>query len=52
MNEISTLPPYEAKSFMCWIAEATEAYFENPETKKRFEKWIKERKQDGENTTA
>ena len=43
MNELSTLPPYEAKSFMLWIAKATEAYFENPDVKRRFEEWKKER---------
>lgn len=44
MNELSTLPPYEAKSFFLWVAKATEAYFENPDVKKRFEEWKKERK--------
>jgi len=43
MNELSTLPTYEAKSFMLWVAEATERYFENPDVEKRFEKWKKER---------
>lgn len=43
MNELSTLPPYEAKSFMLWLAEATEAYFQNPDVKRRFEEWKKER---------
>ena len=43
MNELSTLPTYEAKSFMLWVAKATEAYFENPDVKERFEKWKKER---------
>ncbi|MBQ8637113.1 MAG: hypothetical protein IJ423_05500 [Clostridia bacterium] len=43
MNELSTLPTYEAKSFMLWVAKATEAYFENPDVKRRFEEWKKER---------
>lgn len=43
MNELSTLPPYEAKRFMRWVAEATERYFENPDVKRRFEEWKKER---------
>lgn len=43
MNELSTLPTYEAKSFMLWVAEATERYFENPDVKRRFEEWKKER---------
>ena len=43
MSAINTLPTYEAKSFMSWVAEATQAYFENPDVKERFEKWKKER---------
>lgn len=41
MNELSTLPPYEAKSFMRWVAKSAEAYFENPDVKRRFEEWKK-----------
>ena len=40
---ISTLPEYEYNSFARWIAKTTEAYFEKPEVKKRFEEWIKNR---------
>lgn len=43
MAAISTLPKYEANSFARWVAEATEAYFENPDVKRRFEDWKKER---------
>ena len=42
VNELSTLPPYEAKSFMLWLAEATKAYFEDPDVKRKFEEWEKE----------
>ena len=42
MSDLSTLPAYEAKNFMRWVAEATERYFENPEVKRRFEEWKKE----------
>lgn len=44
MNELSTLPPYEARSFMLWVAKATEAYFQDPDVKKRFEEWKEEEK--------
>lgn len=43
MSELSTMPEYELRRFARWVAEATEAYFENPDVKERFEKWKKER---------
>lgn len=43
MAEISTLPTYEMNSFARWVANATLAYFENPDVQARFEKWKKER---------
>lgn len=43
MNDLSTLPPFEAKMFFRWVAETTEAYFENPDVKRRFEEWKKEK---------
>lgn len=43
MAAISTLPKYETNSFARWVAEATERYFENPDVKRRFEEWKKER---------
>jgi len=43
MAAISTLPTYETNSFARWVAEATERYFENPDVKRRFENWKKER---------
>lgn len=43
MSAIKTLPTYEAQSFISWVAEATERYFENPDVKRRFEDWKKER---------
>lgn len=43
MNELSTLPQYDANRFYKWIAKMTEMYFEIPENKKRFEEWKKER---------
>ena len=32
-----------SKMFFRWVAEATEAYFENPDVKRRFEEWKKEK---------
>ncbi len=43
MSELSTMPTYELNRFALWVAEATEAYFQNPEVKRRFEEWKKER---------
>ena len=43
MSELSTMPTYEINSFALWVAKATEAYFENPDVKKRFEEWKKEK---------
>ena len=43
MVTLSTLPKYETNSFARWLAEATERYFENPDAKRRFEEWKKER---------
>jgi hypothetical protein len=43
MNPISTLPTYEADSFSRWLVKATMNYFENPDVKKRFKEWKKER---------
>ena len=43
MKKISTLPTYELNSFARWVANEAEKYFENPVTKARFEKWLKER---------
>lgn len=37
MNELSTLPPYDANRFYRRISELAEKYFENPENQKRFE---------------
>ena len=42
---ISTLPTYEMNNFSRWVANATLAYFENPEVQARFEKWKAERKE-------
>lgn len=47
MSLLSTLPTYEANSFARWVAEATEKYFEDPEVRKRFEEWKKERESNG-----
>lgn len=43
MDGISTLPPYEKKSFARWVARETLKYFENPDVQARFEKWKKEK---------
>ena len=47
MSELSTMPEYELNHFALWVAKATEAYFENPDVKRRFEEWKKERAADG-----
>ena len=49
MAEISTLPTYEMNSFSRWVANATLAYFENPDVQARFEKWKMEREGGNEN---
>ena len=43
MNPMSTLPAYETRRLSKWLIQATEAYFENPDVKKRFDAWRKER---------
>lgn len=45
MNELSTLPAYDARRFYRWIAETVEKYFENPENEKKFEEWRKQREE-------
>lgn len=46
MAEISTLPTYEMNSFARWVANATLAYFENPDVQARFEEWKKKREEE------
>lgn len=48
MSPISTLPTYEAESFSRWLVKATESYFENPDVKKRFNAWRKERERNAD----
>ena len=48
MNPMSTMPTYEAESFSRWLVKATMNYFENPEVKKRFNAWKKERERDAD----
>ena len=43
MPNIETLPPYKSYSFAKWLGEATEKYFENPDVKRRFEEWKREK---------
>ena len=43
MSELSTMPTYELNHFTLWIAKATEAYFQDPDVKRRYEEWQKER---------
>lgn len=43
--DISTLPEWEMKSFARWLYKATEKYFEDPDVKRRFEEWMKEKNQ-------
>ncbi len=42
MSELSTMPTYELNHFALWIGKMTEAYFQNPDVKRRFEEWEKE----------
>ncbi len=39
MYDISTLPAYEKREFLRWVAKATEEYFKNPDVQKRFKEW-------------
>lgn len=43
MAEALNLPNFEMNCFAKWVANATIAYFENPEVQNRFEQWKKER---------
>lgn len=43
MSTLSTLPTYDINNFARWVADATERYFENPDVKRRFEKWKREK---------
>lgn len=40
--DITTLPKYEEWAFGRWLAKTVEAYFENPDVKRRFEEWKRE----------
>ncbi len=42
MVEIDTLPAYERRYFLRWIARAAEEYLKDPEVRKRYEAWEKE----------
>ena len=42
MADLSTMPTYELNNFARWLAKATEAYFEDPDVKRRFAEWQKE----------
>lgn len=46
-NVLDTMPPVEMRIFCRWVAKATEAYFQNPDVKSRFENWQKERERQG-----
>lgn len=46
MSELSTLPEYESRRFMRWLAKATEEYFKNPENQRKFEEWQKEQEKE------
>jgi hypothetical protein len=37
------MPSFEMKQFARWVAQATERYFEDPDVKRRFEKWKAEK---------
>ena len=43
MNILESLPEYEKKQFIRWIAEAAQEHFKNSENQKRFEEWKKSR---------
>ena len=47
MADLSTMPTYELNNFARWLAEMTEAYFENPDVKRRYEEWEKEQESKG-----
>jgi hypothetical protein len=43
MSELSSMPTWEMNRFALWAAKAAMAYLEDPEVKKRFDEWKKER---------
>ncbi len=43
MTGIQTIPKCDMDSFARWVAKATIAYFEDPDVRRRFEEWKKER---------
>lgn len=45
MADLSTMPTYELNNFARWLAKATEAYFNDPDVKIRFEAWQKEQEE-------
>lgn len=45
MADLSTMPTYELNNFARWLAKATEAYFNDPDVKRRFEAWQKEQEE-------
>ena len=43
INILESLPEYEKKQFIRWIAEAAQEHFKDPENQRRFEEWKKSR---------
>lgn len=52
MTTINTLPAHELNRFALRIANATEEYFKNPETMKRFEAWKRGKESESDDHTA
>lgn len=52
MAAIQTLPKGDMDSFARWVVKATIAYFDDPDTKRRFEEWKKGRELNAHDKTG
>ena len=50
--DVSTLPGWELKYFLRWVARATEAYFKDPDVQRRFKEWQEEERRKAEAEAA
>lgn len=42
--ELETMPGWELKYFLRWVARATEEYFKDPEVQRRYNEFLEEKK--------
>lgn len=52
MSVLASMPAYETTAFLRWVAKAAESYFDDPDVKRRFEEWRKERKENREKNVS